>query len=136
MVENCALSAQVTLLLSTVLGLTINHSTFICTRYNDPLTTSVAGSLKNIIMTLIGAVSFGDFKYAKWNVVGLGVSMAGAIWYATRAAIKARAVSRKTSHQHWRSGSSSACCMWLLGMLSTALGVLHRQGREAWRSSC
>lgn len=81
---------RVTLLLSTVLGLSINHSTFICTRYNDPLTTSVAGSLKNIIMTLIGAVSFGDFKYAKWNVVGLGVSMAGAIWYATRAAIKAR----------------------------------------------
>ena len=81
-------AAQVTLMLSCVLGLTINHSTFICTRYNDPLTTSVAGSLKNIIMTLIGAVSFGDFVYAKWNVVGLGVSMAGAIWYATRAAIK------------------------------------------------
>jgi solute carrier family 35 protein len=81
---------QVTLLLSCVLGLTINHSTFICTRYNDPLTTSVAGSLKNIIMTLIGAVSFGDFVFAKWNVVGLGVSMAGAIWYATRAAIKVR----------------------------------------------
>ena len=90
MADNRTLLAQVTLLLSTVLGLTINHSTFICTRYNDPLTTSVAGSLKNIIMTLIGAVSFGDFKYAKWNVVGLGVSMAGAIWYATRAAIKVR----------------------------------------------
>lgn len=81
---------QVTLMLSCVLGLTINHSTFVCTRYNDPLTTSVAGSLKNIIMTLIGAVSFGDFIYAKWNVIGLGVSMAGAIWYATRAAIKVR----------------------------------------------
>ena len=73
-----------------MLGLTINHSTFICTRYNDPLTTSVAGSVKNIIMTCIGAVSFGDFIYAKWNVVGLGVSMAGAVWYATRAAMKAR----------------------------------------------
>ena len=71
-----------------MLGLTINHSTFICTRYNDPLTTSVAGSVKNIIMTCIGAVSFGDFIYAKWNVVGLGVSMAGAVWYATRAAMK------------------------------------------------
>ena len=66
-----------TLGLSCVLGLTINHSTFVCTRYNEPLTTSVAGSLKNILMTLIGAVSFGDFVYAKWNVVGLGLSMAG-----------------------------------------------------------
>ena len=81
-----------TLGLSCVLGLTINHSTFVCTRYNEPLTTSVAGSLKNILMTLIGAVSFGDFVYAKWNVVGLGLSMAGAIWYATRAAIKARSL--------------------------------------------
>ena len=83
-----SLLLQVTLLLSCVLGLTINHSTFVCTRYNDPLTTSVAGSLKNIIMTVVGALSFGDFLYAKWNVVGLGMSMAGAIWYATRAAIK------------------------------------------------
>ena len=73
-----------------MLGLTINHSTFICTRFNDPLTTSVAGSVKNIIMTCIGAVSFGDFVYAKWNVIGLGVSMSGAVWYATRAAMKAR----------------------------------------------
>lgn len=134
MAETCALPAQVTLLLSTVLGLTINHSTFICTRYNDPLTTSVAGSLKNIIMTLIGAVSFGDFKYAKWNVVGLGVSMAGAIWYATRAAIKVCC--------HWhditsrqRSSSLSVSCMWSLGMLLAACVVLHRQGREVWRSS-
>ncbi len=73
-----------------MLGLTINHSTFICTRFNDPLTTSVAGSVKNIIMTCIGAVSFGDFVYAKWNVIGLGVSMSGAVWYATRAAMKVR----------------------------------------------
>lgn len=79
---------QVVLMMCCMLGLTINHSTFICTRFNDPLTTSVAGSVKNIIMTCIGAVSFGDFVYAKWNVVGLGVSMAGAVWYATRAAVK------------------------------------------------
>lgn len=88
---------QVTLALSCVLGLTINHSTFMCTRFNDPLTTSVAGSIKNVIMTLIGAVSFGDFQYARWNVIGLGLSMAGAIWYATRAAIKARSHSTTTA---------------------------------------
>lgn len=83
-----------------MLGLTINHSTFICTRYNDPLTTSVAGSVKNIIMTCIGAVSFGDFIYAKWNVIGLGVSMAGAVWYATRAAIKVRSMSTVPAITH------------------------------------
>ena len=37
---------QVTLAASCMLGLSINHSTFVCTRYNDPLTTSVAGSIK------------------------------------------------------------------------------------------
>ena len=81
-----------------MLGLTINHSTFICTRFNDPLTTSVAGSVKNIIMTCIGAVSFGDFIYAKWNVVGLGVSMMGAVWYATRAAMKVGLYTHKNPH--------------------------------------
>ncbi|KAK9820998.1 hypothetical protein WJX81_006546 [Elliptochloris bilobata] len=80
---------QATLLAACALGLTINHSTFVCTRFNDPLTTSVAGSVKNIAMTFIGAVAFGDFMYAPWNVVGLGMSMAGAIWYATKSALKA-----------------------------------------------
>lgn len=38
------------LLASAALGLTINHSTFLCTRVNEPLLTSVAGNLKNVIM--------------------------------------------------------------------------------------
>ncbi len=37
------LSAQ--LLLASALGLSINHSTFVCTRVNEPLMTSVAGEL-------------------------------------------------------------------------------------------
>jgi drug/metabolite transporter (DMT)-like permease len=82
--------AQLTLLAACALGLTINHSTFVCTRFNDPLTTSVAGSVKNIAMTFIGAVAFGDFRFAPWNALGLGMSMAGAIWYATKSAIKVR----------------------------------------------
>ena len=82
--------AQLTLLAACALGLTINHSTFVCTRFNDPLTTSVAGSVKNIAMTFIGAVAFGDFLFAPWNAVGLGLSMAGAIWYATKSALKVR----------------------------------------------
>ena len=34
---------QLVLLASSALGLTINHSTFVCTRVNEPLMTSVAG---------------------------------------------------------------------------------------------
>lgn len=73
--------------MSCMLGLTINHSTFVCTRYNDPLTTSVAGNLKNVLMTFIGAL-FSDFRYHPWNAVGLAISMAGAVWYATKSALR------------------------------------------------
>lgn len=75
-------------MLSCALGLTINHSTFVCTRYNDPLTTSVAGNLKNVLMTAVGVFAFGDFLYHRWNTIGICISMAGAIWYATRAALR------------------------------------------------
>ena len=75
-------------MLSCALGLTINHSTFICTRYNDPLTTSVAGNLKNVLMTAVGVFAFGDFLFQRWNAIGICISMGGAIWYATRAALR------------------------------------------------
>ena len=81
---------QVTLALSCVLGLSINHSTFVCTRINDPLTTSVAGSIKNIMMTLLGALAFPDFRFRPSNAAGLGISMAGAIYYATKTAQRVR----------------------------------------------
>ena len=79
---------QVVLLSSCFLGLTINHSTFLCTKMNDPLATSVAGSLKNVIMTIIGSFAFGDFIYSSWNSLGLALSMVGALWYATKSAFK------------------------------------------------
>jgi hypothetical protein len=34
---------QLMLFVASALGLTINHSTFVCTRVNEPLMTSVAG---------------------------------------------------------------------------------------------
>ncbi|KDD75470.1 hypothetical protein H632_c668p0, partial [Helicosporidium sp. ATCC 50920] len=58
---------QLVLFLASALGLSINHSTFVCTRVNEPLMTSVAGNLKNIIMTLLGAVMFGDFVFRGGN---------------------------------------------------------------------
>ena len=74
--------------LSCILGLTVSHSTFVCTRVNDPIMTSTAGNLKNVIMTMIGAVAFGDFRFSVGNSVGLGMSMVGAIWYAAKSAMK------------------------------------------------
>ena len=91
---------QITLLATVMLGLTINHSTYLCTRLNDPLTTSVAGSMKNIAMTVIGAMAFGDFTLHPWNALGIAISMVGAIYYANHAAqnsAKRSSLSSKTS---------------------------------------
>ena len=49
--ESCA---QGTLAATAMLGLSINHSTFVCTRYNEPLMTSVAGNLKVFIVATEG----------------------------------------------------------------------------------
>lgn len=84
------LCLQVSLGLCCVLGLAVSHSTFVCTRVNDPLMTSTAGNLKNIIMTVIGAFAFGDFQFSLLNSAGLVMSMVGAIWYAARSALKVR----------------------------------------------
>lgn len=81
---------QFILFIASGLGLSINHSTFVCTRINEPLMTSVAGNLKNAVMTVVGAIAFPDFVFDPWNALGLGLSMAGAVWYATRSALRAR----------------------------------------------
>lgn len=88
---------QLVLFLASALGLSINHSTFVCTRINEPLMTSVAGNLKNAVMTVVGAFAFPDFIFEPANAAGLMLSMTGAIWYATRSALRARQKSIKGS---------------------------------------
>lgn len=39
-------------------------------------------------MTAVGVFAFGDFLYHRWNAIGICISMAGAVWYATRAALR------------------------------------------------
>jgi solute carrier family 35 len=80
---------RVTAVAAVCMGLTISHSTYVCTRLNEPLTTSVAGSFKNILMTVIGMMAFGDYVFEWMNMTGIGVSMLGAIWYAWYGATKA-----------------------------------------------
>lgn len=79
---------RVTLAASCMLGLAVNHSTFVCTRATSPLTTSVTGSFKNVLMTLVGMIAFGDFKFKVANLLGIAVSMLGGIWYATYQSLK------------------------------------------------
>jgi solute carrier family 35 len=79
---------QITGVAAVCLGLTISHSMYVCTRVNDPLTTSVSGSLKNIAMTVIGIFAFGDYIYDTANMFGIALSMMGAVWYALYTTLK------------------------------------------------
>ena len=72
----------VVMALAGCMGAFINHATMVCTRANGPLTTSVVGSAKNIVMTVVGMLAFGDYVYAPWNMAGLAVSASGTVWYA------------------------------------------------------
>lgn len=72
----------VVLALAGSMGVFVNHATMVCTRANRPLTTSVVGSAKNIVMTIIGMLAFNDFVFAPWNMSGLVLSAAGTVWYA------------------------------------------------------
>lgn len=151
---------QLVLLASSALGLTINHSTFVCTRVNEPLMTSVAGAcprgclacpvgsgqqsnpgmrcqtrrmalprqlccplsswppssftgnLKNAIMTIVGAFAFGDFIFEPWNATGLAVSMAGAVWYAMRSALRVRHAAIPFTVALGDSWGCAACALW------------------------
>ena len=162
MSSEAARLAQGTLAATAMLGLSINHSTFVCTRYNEPLMTSVAGNLKvhafapedssackyegrrqplcsgrhsdraplplmltglpgadaqNVLGTVIGALIFPDFRFHPLNVVGLALGMAGAVWYATQAALKV--------WEHHVAG-----CMWCVSALSSLLrSAIRRQQR-------
>lgn len=72
------------------LGITINHSIIVCTRLNDAMMTTVAGNLKNVVATVLGALLFSDYTFSWPNCAGLTLSMVGACWYAAVTSMRAR----------------------------------------------
>lgn len=72
----------------------VNLSTSICTHVTSPLTTSVAGQVKNVLQSLLGFFSWG-YVPTLLNVIGLLVALGGQVCFAmfkyrdTKAAMKA-----------------------------------------------
>jgi solute carrier family 35 protein len=69
-------------ILSSLMGFVLNYSWMMCTRYNSPLTTTVTGTLKNIVVTYLGMIVGGDYIFSNWNFVGLTVSSVASVVYS------------------------------------------------------
>lgn len=69
------------ILLSAVLGLLVNLSTFLVIGATSSLTYNVVGHVKTVIILTGGVVFFGDVMSGK-KILGILLSMAGIVWYS------------------------------------------------------
>ena len=68
-------------LLSMALGALLNFSQNLCAIVNSPITTSISGHLKDIILTFISFTYFSDSVPSFWLVAGLIISFCGVFIY-------------------------------------------------------
>lgn len=69
------------LVLTTTGAFAVNYSTSLCTHVTSPLTTSVAGQVKNVLQTVLGFFSWG-FVPTTLNTVGLLIALGAQICFA------------------------------------------------------
>ena len=59
----------------------LNYATYVCTRVNDALTTSVVGRTKSVVQGVGGLFAF-SVEIGWINVSGLSLNSLGILWYA------------------------------------------------------
>lgn len=79
--------------MSMALGFVLNYTYVLCTKVNSPLTTTVVGSLKNVLSSYLGML-IKDYKYSFVNFLGVNVSVAATLVYSWAEMRKVREISR------------------------------------------
>lgn len=79
--ELSSLGFMISLLLTATGAFAVNFSTSLCTDVTSPLTTSVAGQVKNILQTILGFFSWG-FVPTTLNIVGLMLALCAQVYFA------------------------------------------------------
>ena len=69
------------LFIASVIGLLLSYSSLLCTTYNSPLTTSITGNAKDVVLTIVGAMLFPGFNATLLSVGGLLLSFFGSAMY-------------------------------------------------------
>ena len=78
---------------SLFLGFGMNYSYFLCTKVNSPLTTTVVGSMKNVLSSYLGML-FSDYPYTLTNFMGVNIGVFATVLYSLAEMRKVRARDR------------------------------------------